>query len=299
MVVVTDRKRRLHKQRVLKKLRFFLFLFLSLFLISILIWTVFFSSLFEIKEIIILGVDPIDTVAIQEIVNQSLSSHSWFFIPPLLRPFLENISFNTKNFLWQNFSLLESNLRQKFPEYSESQIKFNLWQRGINLSMSKRSLAAVWCSEDTCGLIDANGIYFKTLELNDAALLMKEPLYADYPFLKGELKGTTNKPEVGSSILPGEVMKSVGDWYRNSQNSRIAFKEIVLSESYLTCLKAKTIAPQAEITFNPENSVANIMLAVQALQEKIKNNPTWQGLKSLNFCFYPKIYYTPENFFTH
>ena len=104
MVVVTDRKKRLHKQRVLKKIKFFTLLFLGLSLIGAICWAIFFSPLFEIKEIIIGGADPTQITSIQEYINQSITSHSWFFISPKLRPFLEKMSFNTKNFLWQDFS---------------------------------------------------------------------------------------------------------------------------------------------------------------------------------------------------
>jgi len=296
MVVVTDRKKRLHKQRVLKKIKFFTFLFLSLFLIGAIVWAIFFSPLFEIKEIIIGGADPTQITSIQEYINQSITSHSWFFISPKLRPFLEKMSFNTKNFLWQDFSSLKSGLNQQFPEYSDSQIKFNFWHREINLTMSERILAAIWCGENTCGLVDTNGIYFKKLELEE---ITNDSPYANYLILKGELKDSNTNPEVGSLILPSETIQNIANWYQGVQNSQIAFKEIILSESYLTCLKAKTIASQTEDTFNPTSSVANIMLLVQNLQEKVKNNKNWQGLESLNLCFYPKIYYTPEGFFSH
>jgi hypothetical protein len=296
MVVVTDRKKRLHKQRILKKIKFFTLLFLSLFLISAIVWAIFFSPLFEIKEIIIGGADPTQITSIQEYINQSITSHSWFFISPKLRPFLEKVSFNTKNFLWQDFSSLKSGLNQQFPEYSDSQIKFNFWHREINLTMSERILAAIWCGENACGLVDTNGIYFKKLELVE---ITNDSPYANYLILKGELKDSNTNPEVGSLILPSETIQNIANWYQGVQNSQIAFKEIILSESYLTCLKAKTIASQTEIAFNPTSSVANIMLLVQNLQEKVKNNKNWQGLGSLNLCFYPKIYYTPEGFFSH
>ncbi|MFZ2414518.1 MAG: hypothetical protein WAW33_00735 [Minisyncoccia bacterium] len=296
MVVVTDRKKRLHKQRVLKKIKFFTLLFLGLSLIGAICWAIFFSPLFEIKEIIIGGADPTQITSIQEYINQSITSHSWFFISPKLKPFLEKVSFNTKNFLWQDFSSLKSGLNQQFPEYSDSQIKFNFWRREINLTMSERVLAAIWCGENTCGLVDTNGIYFKKLELEE---ITSDSPYANYLILKGELKDSNTNPEVGSLILPSETIQNIANWYQGVKNSQIAFKEIILSESYLTCLKAKTISSQTEITFNPTGSVANIMLLVQNLQEKVKNNKNWQGLESLNLCFYPKIYYTPEVFFSH
>lgn len=293
---MTDRKKRLHKQRVLKKIKFFTLLFLGLSLIGAICWAIFFSPLFEIKEIIIGGADPTQITSIQEYINQSITSHSWFFISPKLKPFLEKVSFNTKNFLWQDFSSLKSGLNQQFPEYSDSQIKFNFWRREINLTMSERVLAAIWCGENTCGLVDTNGIYFKKLELEE---ITSDSPYANYLILKGELKDSNTNPEVGSLILPSETIQNIANWYQGVKNSQIAFKEIILSESYLTCLKAKTISSQTEITFNPTGSVANIMLLVQNLQEKVKNNKNWQGLESLNLCFYPKIYYTPEVFFSH
>jgi hypothetical protein len=296
MVGVTERKQRLHKQKVLKRLKFYVSLFLGLCLTGGLIWVVFFSPVFEIKTIIISGADQADILAIEELVNQSLTANSWGFTPIFVRQQLASISFNTKSFLWKNTSSLENNLEKTFPQYSESQIKFSLWQRELNVSVSKRMVAAVWCNQNICGLIDTKGIYFEQLASVDPVSIIKETQYSNYPFLKGLLSGGTDT--IGSLIVPPMIITKMGEWYNSVKESPVAFREILLNESTASCFKARTIVSNIELTFNPESDIAKIVLAIKALQEKIKNNPSWQGLQSLNLCFYPKIYYTPESFFT-
>jgi len=298
MVKVTDRKKRLHKQKILKKIKFYVFLFLILILLGGVVWVIFFSPLFEIKKINLSGEDPGDATAFTSFLDTTIESRSWLNMKPFYTGFLRELSYNDKNSLFQNFGALESGFKENFPEYSDSQINFNWWNQTLSLSVSKRVLAALWCDESKCGLVDENGIYFKDLTISDKQALLQDPDYTNYFLLEGQFKGTSQPVVIGSLVVSPETIKDLKNWYDNCKGNIIGYREIFLSDSSLECFSAITTLGM-RLTFNPASNVSEVLRAIKELQTQTKSNSNWQGLTSMNFCFYPKIYYTPDGFFNH
>ncbi len=297
MAKVTDRKKRLHKQKVRRKIKLCSFAFFCLFLLGTIIWTTFFSSIFKIKQIILSGEDPNDTTTFINFVNTTIESRSWLGLKPYFKPWLTKFSYNNKNSLFQDFASLEDGFKANFPQYSGSQINFNWWKQTLTVVVSERVSIALWCNDSQCGLVDKNGVYFKELGISDKQILLSDPIYANYPLLEGQLKEVPSPVSIGSLIVSPEIMTSLETWYNSCKGSVIAFREIFLNESSLECFSTKT-ALNTKLTFNLQGDVNKILLVIENLQSKTKAKPTWQGLASINFCFYPKIYYTPDSFFS-
>ena len=296
MVKTTDRKKRLRKRKILKKIKWFCFFFFILcFLIGV-IWIIFFSPIFKIKQINLSGEDPADRQAVMNFLTTSLESRSWLNMGPLYVRFLKELSYNDKNSLFQNFDALEKGFEEDFPEYSDSHIDFDWWRQTLNLSLSKRVVTALWCNDSKCGFIDENGLYFKDLAINDKQTLLQDPVYADYFLLKGQFKETSQPITVGSSIVPPEIINNLRSWFHQCQGTILSYREISLDESSLECFSATTNVG-FHFTFKPSDDASEILQVVKELQIQTKNNPQWQGLASMNFCFYPKIYYIPDGFF--
>ena len=293
---MTDRKKRLHKQKILKKIKFCVFLFLVLLFVGGVVWVIFFSPVFEIKKINLSGEDPSDATAFTSFLDTSIESRSWLNMKPFYTGFLKKLSYNDKNSLFQNFGALENGFKENFPEYSDSQINFNWWNQTLNLVVSKRVLAALWCDESKCGLVDENGIYFKDLTISDKQTLLQDSDYTNYFLLEGQFKGTAQPIIIGSLVASPETIKNLKNWYDGCKGNIIAYREIFLNESSLECFSAATILGMP-LTFNPASDVSEVLRAIKELQIQTKSNPNWQGLASINFCFYPKIYYTPDGFF--
>jgi hypothetical protein len=296
MINVSERKKRLRKQRILRKLKLYSFVFFCLLFVGTTVWVLFFSPIFEIKQIKFSGEDPGDTAVFTDYLNNTIENKSWLGLKPFLKPWLDKLSYNTKNSLFQDFPQLESDFKANFKEYSDSQINFNWWKQSLNITVSKRILAALWCDENKCGLIDTNGIYFKDLDNSDEETLLANADYANYLFLKEQFKGANSIIGVGSLIVSPEIMTRLLVWYNSCKNSVIAFREISLNDSSLACFAANTYS-NTKLTFNPQSDINKALLVIENLQRKTKTNTNWHGLTSLNFCFYPKIYYTPDSFF--
>jgi hypothetical protein len=296
MINVSERKKRLRKQRILRKIKLFVFLFFCSLFVGTTVWVLFFSPIFEIKQIKFSGEDPKDTATFTDYLNSAIENKSWLGLKPFLKPWLDKLSYNTKNSLFQDFPQLENDFKANFKEYSDSQISFNWWKQALNITVSKRVLAALWCDETKCGLIDTNGLYFKDLDISDKETLLADADYANYPLLEGQLKEANSIIGVGSLIVSPEIMTKLLAWYNGCKSGVIAFREISLNDSSLACFAANTNS-NTKLMFNPQDDISKALLVIENLQRKTKTNANWHGLTSLNFCFYPKIYYTPDSFF--
>jgi len=201
------------------------------------VWVVFFSPVFEIKQINVSGEEPTDKTAFVNFLEATINSRSWLKLKPLYAGFLKELSYNDRNSLFQDFEALEKGFKENFPEYSESNINFDWWNQTLNLTLGKRVLAALWCDESKCGLVDEDGIYFKDLPVGDKQTLLQSPDYADYFLLEGQFKGTTQPVAIGSLVVSPETIKNLKNWYDGCKGSIIAYREIFLNESSLECFR--------------------------------------------------------------
>lgn len=122
------------------------FWFLALILLVFVIWLIFFSPFFRIKEMSIIGNEITDSEKIKNEVNQIIGKKAFFILPK-------------DNIIFINSTEIEKMLGEKNPSFQkiEAEKKFpNI----LKIEISERRSAIIWCREENCFFTDKNGVAY-------------------------------------------------------------------------------------------------------------------------------------------
>ncbi|HOZ16396.1 MAG TPA: FtsQ-type POTRA domain-containing protein [Candidatus Portnoybacteria bacterium] len=225
---------------------------ISLFVLAMIIYVLFFSPIFKIKEIIIFGNRK---VSAEEIKNNLVC---------------ENIILtNNKNIRNQ---LLKKNLA-----ILELKIRKNLFKRKLEINIEEREEIGIVCSVDRCFYFDKEGIVFQKAPITSGSLIT---IVQDYSNRNYELGNKIADKSFIDIIL--EITKDLF--------SEIGLKILSFNISSYPIKELKAITSEGwYVLFNLERNINNQLLLLKVgLKEKIKNRT---NLHYVDLRIENRIYY--------
>jgi len=123
------------------------------------IYVLFFSQYFQIKEVKIFGVKTISEEALRKKVNAELSKKVYFFIPQ-------------NNLFLFPAKKVKTDFLKEFPKTKNVFIKRGLLNF-LEIKVEEREMAAIWCGLPNCFFIDKDGVIFEEAPSVDGSLIFK------------------------------------------------------------------------------------------------------------------------------
>lgn len=165
---------------------------------------------------------------------------------------------------------------EKFPQIAELEIKKS-FPNVLNLALAERKEVGVFCSDEQCFLLDAQGIIFQTAPKDSGLLLFYNQT------LKGELRP-------GENVFDKQTLALILDIDKKLKNSGILTKEYLLASTER--LNVKT-AEGWEIYFNIKKDLAWQLTSLATVLEK-GITPEKRGLLKYIDLRFDKIFVYPE-----
>lgn len=239
MIKKFHRKRyRVKKKKSILRNRFFWISLFILILIGGLLYLLFFSSFFQIKEIEISGNEKVLTVDLQNTIYSSAT-----------RNFLV---FSTKSIFLFPSNQIKEELSEKFPQIDQFILKRKL-PDSLVLEIQERRATAVFCKETDCFFIDEKGILFEEI-------LEEVPL--ELIIIKSEIEKSIN---LGEEIIREENLQRILKIRTKiEKNLKIDIKEVILSFEKLTVL----IGEGWEIYFDISGDIEWQLIELSLVLEK-------------------------------
>jgi len=221
-------------------------------------YLIFFSKVFQIKEIRISGNERISTEDLRELINSKIEKK--FFLP-------------TKSIFLVKLKSIEREVLNKFSLIDEAKLKRKLPNILILEAKERRSLV-IFCSlSEKCFKVDKLGIAFEeSLEKKDLAIFSQKE---EEVFLGKQVI----EPGYLNSIL--EIQKQLKD------DLKIEIEKFLVSDEKLT---VKTLEG-FEIYFNPDNDIKDQVFNLDnILKEKITAERR-NSLEYIDLRFGNKVFY--------
>jgi hypothetical protein len=141
--------RHLRKNKSILKNKYFWFTFLAFLIIVGFFYFLLFSPVFQLKGVIVKGASFINPAELENFINEQANKNIIFF------PTRSIIVFNSKK--------TEQLALEKFLQIDKIEIKRQFFNK-LTVNVLERESKAVFCSSDTCFLIDRAGIIFQATE---------------------------------------------------------------------------------------------------------------------------------------
>lgn len=132
--------------------------FLITVILSIIAYNILFSPFFQIKKVSVHGNKKIASRELNKIIY-----------PKLVQNF---IFFKTKSIFLVPLNKIKDSLLDNYPILANVELKRN-WPDEIEVDISEREAKAIWCQEDSCFLIDKEGIIFEKAKIPLDRLVIK------------------------------------------------------------------------------------------------------------------------------
>ena len=230
------KRRQIRKKKSLfRKKIFWIFLFIFLIL-GIIFYFLFFSQIFQIKEIRVFGNKKVTEKALQDLVNSKVERR--IFLP-------------TKSIFLLNQKAIEKALLNEFPQVAKANLKRKL-PNILILEIKERVGLAVFCQSDlSCFEIDKEGIAFEPSEKENGLVIFS---------------GKDEKIFLGKKVIQKEDLKSILEIQRQLKELEIEIEKFFLEDKKLT---AKTTA-NFEIYFDLGGNVRDQLFNLREVwKEKI------------------------------
>jgi len=247
------------RKSILKEKNFWVFVF-SLFLIGGIFYILFFSDIFEIKEINVFGNSKASTEQLKEIITKRLKTR--FFL------FRKSIFFiNSKN--------IENTILETFPQIGKVQLKRRL-PNIIILEVEERNLFAVFCQESEeskCFKIDNEGIAFEYGEPGQGLLI--------FSYKKGEFS-------FKDKVTEEENIKAIVEIKQEfDKNPDIEIQRFLILEDRLTLKTGIGF----EIYFDSKENIKDQIFNLdKLLKEKIEKDEL-ESLEYIDLRFGSRVFY--------
>ena len=240
---VKNKIRKIKPKKSILKRPIFWYLILFLILASAVFYFLLFSDNFQVKNIIILGNEKVNSKDIENIVQSNINKRILAFLSWTLE---------SKSILLVKLEKLDKEILERFPVIEKTKIDKNLPQT-LMLGITERKPLGVFCKDGAndqqqCFLIDKNGVIF-------------EPAFA-VPENFSVVRQTLDNKEVfiGEEVIGKNIMEAISKIKRNLEdNFQINVKEALVSNPLR--LNVKT-SENWQIYFNlDEDSDINLQLA--------------------------------------
>ncbi len=208
-------------------------------LISFLFYFLFFSSVLQVKKVILSGEKRASTENLKELVENKLENKVLFI--------------RTKSIFAVNLGEIRRDILNNFPQIAQVEISRGL-PDALNILVVERLEVADWCWEEKCFLLDNQGIIFGDFSTEKDLIKIRDE--RDFGgFLLGEQ--VIEKEDLSKILTIQDQLKS---------DFKISLKEFLLDEEKLTVL----VEDSWEIYFNLQSDIDWQLTKLKAvLEEKI------------------------------
>jgi len=279
-----NRRWAIQHSRRQRKLKIFLIVFFVLVFFSFSFWLLFFSPVFSISQIKITGEESDKLLPLEQSVNQFLKERSLSFFPLWLRLYLLkepalNQKLNIKNLVFFSRPRLTNFLLTLYPDLSEVKSSIN-WQRNagwqLNINLSKRQPAALWCQLKACYLLDKEGIIYQPFNNGDESLLIFNDLSNQSLVLK-------------QKVMSASVLAQILEMASFLKEKGIGVKEIVIKNPASQSLYFLT-APGWQLILD-KNFQAPAMAKIITELINQKKIPDFKSLKYIDLRYPGRVIY--------
>ena len=141
---------RIKRKKSIISCRFFWLSLLIFVIIGTVFYFLFFSEIFQVKEIVITGE--------KKVLKQELES--------FMEKRLENkiLFYKTKSIFVVGLNEIKKGILDSFPQIAEVEIK-RVLPNTLNVVVTERLGLAIWCWEDNCFFLDNEGVLFEEVRL--------------------------------------------------------------------------------------------------------------------------------------
>jgi hypothetical protein len=262
---------RIKKKKSILRNRFFWLTILVSTLAGGIIYFIFFSNFFQIKEIKIVGTKKLSADNIRSLTEENIKRKFLFF--------------DTKSILLVGEGEIILKLSKYFPQIDEIDVK-NKYPDILILEIKERESIGCFCQDNSCFLIDRKGIIFEKAD---------DKCFLDLVIASGVLDkrdfGSTAPMNLGEKALEEPLVSSINK-IRNviKESLQININEFNITEVQNRKLAAKT-AVGWEIYFNPVGDIDwQLTKLVQVLEKEIppekRGNLEYIDLRFGNFAPY-------------
>ena len=243
-----------------------MFILLGFMIASSLIWFIFASSFWKIKEIAINGLDRMPNNEISQMIDQQIGGRSWLIIPQ-------------KNLLFFNEKKFLSSVRERY-RFQDIQLK-KQWPSKLTIDIKEKTLACIWNESDKYYLTDTEGYILS--EVNPLDITDKT-----HPLISNEsvLKINDGKIQIDASYIG-----SIADLYDKVAKKAAAdiFIDRFIVDKDIDTVKILT-TEGVRISFNTKedfNRQIEKLLVVK--KEKLKDD--FKNKKYIDLRFGDKVYF--------
>ena len=251
-------------------IRWFLVLLLAFFVI----WFIFFSPFFRIKELTIFGDKITDSEKIKNEINQIIKKNVFFILPG-------------DNIIFIRPAEIKKNLSQKNPRFQNIEIE-KKFPNILKIEISEREGIIIWCRQENCFFVDKIGIaYAEVLSVEPLFIIEKEN--QEKMFVVQEEK--EEEIEIGQKVANQNFIKFVLEISKELENFSglevIALRtpESVSSEIWATTNEGWQVV--FDVSKSAKSQIANL---AKFLNENISEKER-KNLKYIDLRVQGKIYY--------
>ena len=228
---------RIKKRKSIWRNRFFWLGILGLVILGGIFYLLGLSAFFRIEKIIVSGNEEIPKERIQDIVKENLERKIMFF--------------KSKSIFLIDLKKIKENVLNIFPQIGEIEITRG-FPDTLNLKVAERKEVGIFCHQDTCFLLDKEGIIFENVP-EEMQLLKIQKLNLDREIKLGE---RIIEKELSAPILEAET--------ELREDFKIPVKEIsIISDERVNF---KTFEDW-EIYFNPQRGINWQLTKLKAVLE--------------------------------
>ncbi|KPJ56189.1 hypothetical protein AMJ49_05460 [Parcubacteria bacterium DG_74_2] len=243
---------RIKRKRPILKNRFFVQAVLALLFLIGFFYLICFSSIFQIKKIIITGEEKVSTQDVGDFIDKEVGSI--FLVKP---------------------NKIEKIILNSFPEIAEVEIKRG-FPDALYIVIIERTGVATWCQEEQCFLIDEQGIIFKKVDVGSL------------PFLEIKGLGRVEDVKLGEQVIGKDLLSQILDIEsRIKKESKIDLNEALIVSNKR--LNIKTFN-QWEIYFNLEKNVDWQITELNLVLEQEISKAHRENLEYIDLRF-SRVYY--------
>lgn len=261
MIQKYRRPYRIKKKKSILRNRFFWLGILTFVIFGSILYFLFFSQFFQIKEIIISGNEKALKENIREVAEGGIERKIIFI--------------SSKSIFLVDFNKIKQSVLNNFPHIAEIEIT-RRFPEALNLIVKERLGIAKFCQGEKCFLLDKEGVIFEEISENDLNLPKIQP-----PNFQNELA-------LGKEVIEKELLSNILVIFSKLADLKISSKEcLIVSDERIN---VKTLEGW-EIYFNPKKNIDWQLTKLRAVLEKYLPPEKRENLEYIELRFGDRAFY--------
>jgi len=276
------RTRRRRKSQRLTKIYWqrikLLFIIILCFLLAVtLYWLIFLSDFFQIKKIVINGVDNPETIELD--MKTYFYTKNQKFVPAFIYKFLPRYKDSQKNLLLFSSTDCSQYLLNKYPEIEKLSTKLDIKNGYLTINIASREISFLLCTDVECYLLDNNGVVFGEAPEASGSLIRKIIIHQP------------SSIPIGTEIFPQADLDILRSLFELSEKDGSPFKinALELEKAKFSTIKIVT-NENWYLLLNFNSDFPEVFQIIQKLIDGELKNKT-QKLQYIDCRYLPRVYY--------